>query len=56
MVVPALWKGPAAPFGLLDLLIAAGFASATFLPYVAFIQFFPIIPWPNKASEMTASH
>ncbi len=56
MVVPALWKGPAAPFGLLELLITAGFAGATFLSYVALIQFFPTIPWPKKSSETTASH
>ncbi|MDE2059542.1 MAG: hypothetical protein KGL31_01750 [candidate division NC10 bacterium] len=44
LVVPALWKGPAAPLGLPELLISAGFASAAILCYLAFIRFFPIFP------------
>lgn len=56
MVVPSLWKGPAAPFGFLEILISAGFASAAMLSYLAFVRFFPILPWPQQSSETTTSH
>jgi Ni/Fe-hydrogenase subunit HybB-like protein len=51
LVVPALWKGPAAPLGFLELLITAGFASAAVLSYLAFITCFPILPWPRQVPE-----
>ncbi len=51
LVVPALWKGPAAPFGPVELLISAGFASAAALSYLAFVRVFPILPWPHGISE-----
>lgn len=51
LVVPALWKGPAAPMGFPELLISAGFASAAVLSYLAFIRFFPILPWSDTTLE-----
>ena len=51
MVVPALWKGPAAPFGPVELLITVGFASAAILSYLAFVRFFPILPLPTEGFD-----
>jgi Ni/Fe-hydrogenase subunit HybB-like protein len=56
LVVPSLWKGPAAPFGFLEILISVGFASAATLSYMAFLRFFPILPWPHGISDTTPSH
>jgi Ni/Fe-hydrogenase subunit HybB-like protein len=56
LVVPALWKGPAAPLGFLELLITAGFASAAVLSYLAFIHYFPILPWPQRIPESATHH
>ncbi len=56
MVVPALWKHPAAPFGPLELLITLGFASAATLSYLAFIRVFPILPWPHHGISEPKSH
>jgi Ni/Fe-hydrogenase subunit HybB-like protein len=50
LVVPSLWRGPAAPLGLIEVLITAGFASAAILSYLAFIRCFPILPWRDSAS------
>lgn len=51
LVVPALWKGSAAPMGFPELLISAGFASTAVLSYLAFIRFFPILPWSDTTLE-----
>lgn len=56
LVVPSLWKGPAAPFGFLEILISVGFASAAILSYMAFLRFFPILPWPHGISDTTPFH
>jgi Ni/Fe-hydrogenase subunit HybB-like protein len=56
LVVPALWKGPAAPMGIPELLITAGFASAAILSYLAFIRFFPILPWSDTTLDPPTSH
>ncbi|HWQ70320.1 MAG TPA: NrfD/PsrC family molybdoenzyme membrane anchor subunit [Patescibacteria group bacterium] len=56
LVVPALWKGPAAPMGIPELLISAGFASAAILSYLAFIRFFPILPWSDTTLDSSTSH
>ena len=56
LVVPALWKGPAAPMGLSELLISAGFASAAILSYLVFIRFFPILPLPDTTLDPSTSH
>src|SRR5574337_1800883 len=51
LVVPALWKGPAAPMDIPELLISAGFAGAAALSYLMFIRFFPILPWPDTTLD-----
>lgn len=56
LVVPAVWKGPAAPMGFPELLISAAFASAAILSYLAFIRFLPLLPWPETALESSRSH
>lgn len=56
LVVPALWKGPAAPMGIPELLISAGFASAAVLSYLAFIRCFPILPWSDTTLDSSTSH
>lgn len=56
LVVPALWKGPAAPMGLPELLISAGFAATAALSYLAFIRLFPILPLPDLPQTSEALH
>lgn len=51
LVIPALWKGPAAPLGVSEFLISAGFASAAILSYLAFVRIFPILPWPQATPD-----
>jgi Ni/Fe-hydrogenase subunit HybB-like protein len=55
LLVPALWKGPAAPMGIPELLISAGFASAAVLSYLVFIRLFPILPLPDHLSGTSGS-
>lgn len=56
LVVPALWTGPAAPMGLPELLISAGFAAAAVLSYLAFIRLFPILPLPDATFDPSSPH
>lgn len=50
MIVPSLWRGPAAPIGPIELLITGGFVAAAALSYLAFLRAFPVLPWPPGLS------
>lgn len=52
LIVPSLWRGPAAPIGPMELLITGGFTAAAALSYLAFLRAFPVLPWPPGLSGM----
>jgi hypothetical protein len=44
LIVPSLWKGDTAPFGILEILITLGFFAGFVLTYLCFVKRFPLLP------------
>lgn len=44
LIVPSLWKGDTAPFGLIEILVTLGFFAAFALTFLFFIKRFPVLP------------